>query len=246
MSESRPSVTGVLPNTNNFVQRANDVLSQNISDVEKEQLLRQLLGSQVAGDSYTTPPQSKGDDGNKPRHYRNPRDEWRGRRNRHFEHIRARDPFIQLQSPFIPAPFDILNEQSSLMNMSTFGRPFGRRFIGQFDLMEPTFFGSSRLQNDVNKMFDDQDLEHEYNTEEASKHLKFTSKVMSIGPDGVKRTRVVNGVTKIGKDGKPMTHKKMISSDESGKTITEVFEDGTERTTKRPFIKGKDHMDDSD
>ncbi len=69
---------------------------------------------------------------------------------------------------------------------------------------------------------------------------------MSIGSDGIKRTRVVNGVTKIGKDGKPMTHKKMISSDDTGKTITEVFADGTERTTKRPFIKGNEHEEDTD
>jgi hypothetical protein len=132
----------------------------------------------------------------------------------------------------------------------TFGR--GRRFIGPFDLMEPGFFGTSRLQHDVGKMFNDQDLkelEQECkldDTKEESKHLKFTSKLVSIGYDGVKRSRVVNGVTKIGKDGKPITHKKMISSDDTGKTITEVFADGTERTTKQPFIKGKEHDRDSD
>lgn len=292
--ESGPSVTGVLSNTNSFVQRASNVLSQNISDVEKEQLIRQMLESQVAGDGYTVPPQPSGEKvgnetqqanvGNcerkhredrsrhredRPRHCRNPRDErdeWRGHRGRHHKFglrecnnngvpdVTVSDiiePFMQLQSPFIPSPFDIIERQHPIDRFM--GR--GRRFIGPFDLMEPTFFGTSRLQRDVGRMFNDQEfneleqeckLEENKENEEESKHLKFTSKLVSIGPDGVKRSRVVNGVTKIGKDGKPITHKKMISSDESGKTITEVFADGTERTTKRPFIKGKDHDEDSD
>ena len=286
--ESGPSVTGVLPNTTSFVQRANDVLSQNISDVEKEQLLRQLLGGQVTGDNYTVPPietpsgkqvgnenqqsnvgkQHYRKDG-KPRHHRNPRDEhneWKRPRGRHegrhverhgvthdfFQHDvpnftmrEIMEPFNAIErsvfDPLISHPFDNLMQKP-------FGR--GRRFIGPFDLMEPAFFGSSRLQHDVGRMFDDQhinELEQECKLDdEESKHLKFTSKLVSIGSDGIKRTRVVNGVTKIGKDGKPMTHKKMISSDDTGKTITEVFADGTERTTKRPFIKGNEHEEDTD
>lgn len=290
--ESGPSVTGVLSNTNNFVQHATNVLSQNISDVEKEQLIRQLLESQVTGDGYTVPPQPSGEMvgnetqqanvglkqhcENKPRDHRdhrdhkdhrnrrNPRDErdeWRGYHGRHgrqhrFGNKNVQDvtvadiiePFMQLQSPFFPTPFDIIERPNPIDHFM--GR--GRRFIGPFDLMEPTFFGTSRLQRDVGRMFNDQDmneLEQECKideNDEESKHLKFTSKLVSIGQDGVKRSRVVNGVTKIGKDGKPVTHKKMISSDETGKTITEVFADGTERTTKRPFVKGKDHDEDSD
>lgn len=147
--------------------------------------------------------------------------------------------------------------------ITPFGR--GRRFIGPFDLMDPLFFGVSDMQRSIDRMFDNikledfdqnetfencenqthqNDGEETENKTECQKHLKFTSKVVSIGPDGIKRSRVVNGVTKVGKNGKPVTHKKMISCDESGKTITEVFADGSERTTKCPYIKGRDDEDD--
>jgi hypothetical protein len=291
--ESGPSVTGVLPNATSFVRRANDVLSQNITDAEKEQLLRQLLGSQVTGDSYTVPQQQVtepvtfveadaehgGHREQKPRHHRpkHPRDEWsnrdewsrwnnrghrghRGHRGREDPRGHKRDEcqrndvtVSDIIDTFTSAlsPLGLIERPTNLFQPSL-GR--GRRFIGPFDLMEPSFFGTSRLQHDVSKMFDDDfhemeqecKLENENeNEEELSKHLKFTSKLVSVGADGIKRSRVVNGVTKIGRDGKPVTHKKMISSDETGKTITEVFADGTERTTKRPFIKGKDSDDDN-
>jgi hypothetical protein len=249
MSEIRESglnATGVLSNEPSFVQRVNDVLSRNITDNEKEQLIRQMLTSQVSSDSYTVP-QNRQDFMEKRREdhgrgvYKDKFPYRRSKRNM-FDVINEIDNFHQaiLPSSSILDTFDVVRP-------STFGR--GRRFIGPFDLMDPVFFGSSRLQYDVDRMFDKEDLqecklEQSEETEEAPKHLKFTSKVVSIDSDGIKRTRVVNGCTKYGKDGKPTTHKKMISSDETGKTITEVFADGTERTTKRPFIKGKEEESD--
>lgn len=268
--ESGPSVTGALPNTNSFVQRANDVLSQNITDAEKEQLIRQLLGSQVTGDDCNVQhkprehmrenPRHHGNRRNalgehiheKPRHRNNPRNGC-VRPNEYRQHHDNNHIIVQKQNIVSDIMSDII-EPFMQIRRPYFECPFGRerRFIGPFDLMEPDFFGSSRLQYDVGRMFDDQylnELEQECkldDTEEKSKHLKFTSKLVSIGQDGVRRSRVVNGVTKIGKDGKQMTHKKMISSDDTGKTITEVFADGTERITKQPFVKCKENDRDSD
>lgn len=259
--ESRPSVTGVLSNKNSFVQRATDVLSQNISDAEKEQMIRKMLENQVTGDDYTVPTQSNTDKvGKEPELQNSDKYKYRHKKYDNKKHKLEKELYKNVSAetiidPFIESfqRFGIANNSIFENNLYPFGYGRGRRFIGPFDLMEPRFFRTSRLQHDVEKMFYDKDLKEleqecklDLPEEEESKHLKFTSKLVSIGSDGIKRTRVVNGVTKMGKDGNPVTHKKMISSDNTGKTIKEVFADGTERTTKLPFIKGKDHVEDSD
>lgn len=243
MSENRESglnVTGAVPNTN-VIQQIQDILLKNdMSSVEKEQMIRQLLGTQVASDSNTV------------NHKQNKFQSKEKSENQYKKYYNSND-----------ITNDVRNDIDSLVKFPSFGlfeNSFdnfffnrGRRFMGPFDLMEPSFFKSSRLQYDIEKMFDTRDLDKECEfdeyvkneiTDQESSHLKYTSKIVSIDKNGVKRSRVVNGITKTGKDGKPFTHKKMISIDGSGKTVTEVFPDGTERTTKQPYIQSKKYDSD--
>lgn len=309
-SESGLNVTGELSSAN-ILRQIQDVLNSTLSEVEKQECVRKLLGSQVTSDSHTVPQESAtmADIGNElaqesvqtgrqynnrryrdrryredndyrrnrsRRNYRDERDEKSryGRHDRKRENLENRnhqggqteskydsaqpvtesdivnlffprtDPF---RSHFEQPPRSSFLEQAIMPFRSPFSLPIGRGRM--FDLIEPSFFGNG-LRKEMEMMFNEDGLDEECKIDEGndqqgeySKHLQFTSKVVSIGQDGVRRSRVVNSVTKLGKDGKPITHKKMISCDPSGKTIKEVFADGSERTTKCSYVKDQKDED---
>jgi hypothetical protein len=81
-------------------------------------------------------------------------------------------------------------------------------------------------------VFDDFENENHEINHNSQSYIKYSSSVASYDENGNKKVKSVSEVKRT-KNGTQKIHKKMITQDENGVVIEEIFPDGTKRTTTR-------------
>lgn len=132
-------------------------------------------------------------------------------------------PVFSMPTPMFSMNFPRVDIDKEMMDIDAKFDDFEKSFTTTTTV--PPMMSSSSSRNDINN-------ESQNITSGSSKHVKYYSSVTSYDQNGVKTTKTVSGVEDE-KDGQKSSHKKMITTDETGTTVREILPDGSKKVSKK-------------